>query len=114
MKIAVIGSREIDNINLEKHLPKECDEIVSGGARGVDSLAADYARQRGLKLTVFRPDYDSFGRSAPIIRNKDIVNYADKVLAFWDGVSRGTSFVIDYCKRVGKPCKVVRMRRVAN
>ena len=114
MKIAVIGSREITNINLEKHLPSECDEIVSGGARGVDSLAAAYAKRVGLKLTVFRPDYDAYGKSAPIIRNKDIVNYADTVIAFWDGISRGTSFVIDYCKRVGKPCTVVHMRKVAS
>lgn len=111
MKIAVIGSREIDNINLEKHLPPECDEIVSGGARGVDTLAAEYAKAKGLKLTVFRPDYDSFGRAAPIIRNKEIVNYADGVIAFWDGTSRGTAFVIDYCEKTKKPVKVVRMRR---
>ena len=112
MKIAVIGSREITNINLSKHLPPECDEIVSGGARGVDSLAAQYAKDNGLTLTVFRPDYDAYGRAAPIIRNREIVNYADGVIAFWDGESRGTSFVIDYCKKQGKPCKVVRMRRV--
>ncbi len=111
MKIAIIGSREIDNINLDKHLPEECDEIVSGGARGVDTLAAEYARAHGLKLTEFLPDYNSFGRVAPLVRNKEIVNYSDAVIAFWDGKSRGTYFVIDYCKKVDKPCKVVMMRR---
>lgn len=111
MKIAVIGSREIDFINLDKHLPKECTEIVSGGARGVDSLAARYARTHGLKLTEFLPDYDSFGKSAPLIRNKDIVNYSDGVIAFWDGESHGTLHVIDYCEKIGKPYKIVRMRR---
>jgi hypothetical protein len=114
MKVAVIGSREIDNINLARHLPDECDEIVSGGARGVDTLAANYARSTGKKLTVFRPDYDAHGRAAPIIRNREIVNYSDAVIAFWDGASRGTAFVIDYCKKVGKPCKVVRMRRIGS
>lgn len=111
MKIAVIGSREIDNINLAAHLPEECDEIVSGGARGVDRLAAKYAREHGLTLTEFLPDYETYGRGAPIVRNREIVNYADGVIAFWDGTSRGTSFVIDYCEKVGKPCKVVKMRR---
>ena len=112
MKVAVIGSREINNINLQAHLPEDCDEIVSGGARGVDSAAADYAVRNGLRLTVFRPDYDSYGKSAPIIRNKEIVNYADTVIAFWDCESKGTAFVIEYCRRVGKPIKVVRMRRI--
>ena len=111
MKIAVIGSREIDNIDLAKHLPAECDEIVSGGARGVDSLAADYARSHGLKLTEFLPNYEAFGRSAPIIRNRTIVDYADGVIAFWDGTSRGTAYVINYCNKTGKPVKIVRMRR---
>ena len=111
MKVAVIGSREIDNINLEKHLPEECTEIVSGGARGVDSLAARYARLHGIALTEFLPDYEAYGKAAPIIRNREIVNYSDKVIAFWDGESRGTLFVIDYCKKTETPCKIVRMRR---
>lgn len=111
MKIAVIGSREIDNINLAKHLPAECDEIVSGGARGVDTLAANYAKENGLKLTEFLPNYEAFGRSAPIIRNRTIVDYSDGVIAFWDGTSRGTAYVISYCNKTGKPVKIVRMRR---
>ena len=93
MKIAVIGSREIDNIDLKKHLPEECDEIVSGGARGVDTLAANYAKENGLALTEFLPNYEAFGRSAPLIRNRGIVDYADGVIAFWDGTSRGTAYV---------------------
>ena len=111
MKIAVIGSREIDNIDLKKHLPEECDEIVSGGARGVDTLAANYAVQNGIKLTEFLPNYEVFGKSAPIVRNRTIVDYADGVIAFWDGISRGTAYVINYCNKVGKPVKIVRMRR---
>ena len=61
----------------------------------------------GLKLTVFLPDYERYGRSAPLVRNKDIVNYADTVIAFWDGVSRGTYFVINYCKKTATPCTVI-------
>jgi len=107
MKVAVIGSRGITDVNIEEHLPKTCTEIVSGGARGVDTLAAGYAREKGLKLTVFLPDYDKYARGAPLVRNKQIVDYCDLVLAFWDGSSRGTAFVIDYCKKTGTPYKVI-------
>ncbi len=107
MKVAVIGSRGVIVNDIGAHLPAGCDEIVSGGARGVDTCAENYAHDTGLKLTVFLPDYERYGRSAPLIRNKEIVNYADTVIAFWDGVSRGTYFVIDYCKKTDTPCRVI-------
>ena len=106
MKVAVIGSRHITPVNLEDYLVG-AEEIVSGGAVGVDSCAAEYAEKNGIKLTVFLPEYGRFGRAAPIVRNKQIVDYADKVVAFWDGSSRGTHSVIQYAQKVGKPCEVV-------
>lgn len=106
MKVAVIGSRGIVNVNIGEYIPKETTEIVSGGARGVDTFAREYALSHGLKLTEFLPDYDKFGRSAPLKRNIQIIEYADLVLAFWDGKSRGTKFVIDNCKKIGKRCEV--------
>ena len=107
MKIAVIGSRGIKTINLTPYLPPECDEIVSGGAIGVDTCAATYARMHGLKLTEFLPLYEKYGRSAPIVRNKQIVDYADEVIAFWDGVSKGTLSVIRYCEKTNTPYRVI-------
>ena len=86
MKLAVIGSRNLKSIEIGRYIPDETDEIVSGGALGVDSLASEYARSVGIKLTEFLPDYERYGRGAPILRNKKIVDYADKILAFWDGV----------------------------
>lgn len=106
MKVAVIGSRGIENVNIGEYIPKETTEIVSGGARGVDTIAREYAQQHNLKLTEFLPKYDKFGRSAPLKRNIQIIEYADLVLAFWDGSSRGTKYVIDHCKHLGKPCEV--------
>lgn len=106
MKIAVIGSRNISVIDLKGHI-SNCEEIVSGGAVGVDSCAEKYAEENGLKLTVFLPQYERYGRAAPIIRNKQIVDYADKIIAFWDGKSKGTLSVIKYAEKTGKQCDVI-------
>ena len=106
MRIGVVGSRDIKELDIGKYL-KDCDEIVSGGACGVDTLAAEYANENGMKLTVFLPEYKRYGRGAPIVRNKMIVDYADRIIAFWNGRSKGTLSVISYAKKVGKPCEVV-------
>ena len=106
MKVAVIGSRGITIDNLGDYLPPETTEIVSGGAKGVDTSAREHAIAHGLKLTEFLPEYEKYGRSAPLKRNITIIEYADVVLAFWDGKSRGTKYVIDNCKKLGVPVKV--------
>ncbi len=111
MKIAIIGSRNLVIENLERYISDECTEIVSGGAVGIDSCAADYAKAHGLRLTEFLPDYSKYGRAAPIVRNKSIVDYADEVLAFWDGKSRGTKSVISYCEKMKKPCSIILFRQ---
>ena len=106
MKIAVVGSRNITVSDIGDHIAG-CDEIVSGGAVGVDSCAAEHAKTKGLKLTVFLPQYERYGRAAPIVRNKEIVDYADKILVFWNGKSKGTHSVIKYAEKIGKPCEIV-------
>ena len=109
MKIAIVGSRNIIATNIGNYV-LENDEIVSGGATGVDSCAAEYAKAHGLKLTVFLPQYARYGRAAPIIRNKEIVAYADKIIAFWNGTSKGTLAVIEYARKTGKPCEIILCR----
>ncbi len=111
MKIAVVGSRTITDVSLDSLIPPQCTEIVSGGARGVDTCARDFAQAHGLKLTEFYPDYDRFGRSAPLKRNDLIVAHADMVLAFWDGVSHGTIYTLKQCKKQGKPYRVFRLKK---
>ena len=106
MKVAVIGSRNLRVNDLGKYLPDGVTEIVSGGARGVDTSAKEYALAHGIKLTEFLPEYGKYGRSAPLRRNITIIEYADLVLAFWDGKSRGTKYVIDNCKKRGVLVKV--------
>lgn len=106
MKVAVVGSRNLTINNLGDYLPKDTTEIVSGGARGIDRCARVYANTHNIKLTEFLPEYERYGRSAPLKRNLQIIRYADMVLAFWDGKSNGTRFVIENCKKENVPVKV--------
>ena len=69
MKIAVIGSRNLTVNDLGKYLHENVTEIVSGGARGIDTCAEIYANSNGIKLTEFLPEYEKYGRSAPLKRN---------------------------------------------
>ena len=82
MKIAIIGSRTLIVNNLEKYLPKDVTEIVSGGAKGIDTCARQYALKNNIKLTEFLPEYNKYGKSAPLKRNLQIIDYADMVIAF--------------------------------
>ncbi len=106
MKVAVIGSRGLRVKHLGDYLPKDTTEIISGGARGVDASARDYALEHGLKLTEYLPEYSRYGRAAPLKRNITIIENADLVLAFWDGKSKGTKYVIDNCKKRNIPVTV--------
>lgn len=106
MKLAIIGSRGL-GIDIDSYVDDNVDEIVSGGAVGIDNCAKQYAEQNKLKLVEFLPDYDKFGRGAPLIRNRQIVDYSDKVLAIWDGKSRGTKYTIDYAKKKNKDVTIV-------
>lgn len=105
MRVAVIGSRTappdaVDRI--KAHIPLYATEIVSGGAQGIDTAAKDAAKQLGIPFREFLPDYAAYGKRAPLVRNDQIVDYADMVLAFWDGTSRGTKHVIIECLKRSK------------
>lgn len=107
MKLAIIGSRNLTVNNLKEYISEDVAEIVSGGAKGVDECAKKYAQENAIKYVQFLPQYDKFARAAPLKRNEQIIDYCDEVLAFWDGKSRGTKFVIDRCNKMGKKIKVV-------
>ena len=108
MKLAIIGSRSIQAVCLDEYIPPETTLIISGGANGVDRIAEQYADKYKLSKLIIRPQYQKYGRAAPIRRNKVIVDEADEILAFWDGVSKGTKSVIDYAENQGKPIRVYR------
>ena len=106
MKGAVVGSRSLNVPDLQKYLPHQLTEIVSGGAAGVDRCAREYAQQNQIPLTEFLPQYDRYRRAAPIKRNEQLVAYADCVIAFWDGQSKGTLSSIQYALRAHKELHV--------
>ncbi len=106
MIAAIIGSRKLIVDNLEEYIPNEVTEIVSGGAKGIDSCAKEYAISKGIPITEFLPEYNRYGKSAPLKRNLKIIDYADCVIAFWDGKSKGTKYVIEMCKTLNKEIKV--------
>jgi len=102
MKVAIVGSRNYPNLErVRKYVRKLSpnDTIVSGGAKGVDQTAEDEARKQGLKVISVTPEWDKWGKRAGLVRNDMIVGMADCVVAFWDGVSRGTKYTIDLAKK---------------
>jgi len=121
MKIGVCGSRSITDRewldlhmrqNVLPHNDRDHLVILSGGAKGVDTLAAEFAKDWTIPHILFKP-YHMVDTSTPykkkffFVRNKQIIDNADEVLILWDGVSGGTGWCIKYCEQVGKPHKVV-------
>lgn len=110
MKLAIVGSRSFnDYTKLCETLNGFTDitEIISGGAKGADTLAERWAKENNLKLTIFYPDWNKYGKSAGMIRNKSIIDSANEVVAFWDGISRGTENSIQRARSSGKPVTII-------
>jgi len=110
VKIAVVGSRKFSNYNLLKDTLEQeplISVIVSGGAKGADQLSERYALEKQIPTQIFRPDWDQYGKQAGFIRNKKIVEACDKLIAFWDGNSKGTSHSIYLARQFGKKVKVI-------
>jgi len=108
-RVAFIGSRTFADSKLideqVSRLPRG-STVVSGGARGADILSETSAKKHGLATKIFKPDW-SKGRGAGFARNSDIINNADRIIAFWDGVSRGTKDSINKAVSSGKPVLIV-------
>lgn len=114
MKVIIAGGRDFDNYtimyNAIEELQKEIEitRVVCGGARGADLMGAQIATTLNIPVDYFFADWDTYGKAAGIIRNHQMGDYADYLLAFWDGKSKGTKDMINYMKQLGKHGKVVR------
>lgn len=82
--------------------------IVSGMARGADALAYQFAKEHNVKVYEFPADWDKYGKRAGYLRNAEMAQFADALMAFWDGESRGTKNMIETMERMGKTVVVVR------
>lgn len=108
MNLAIVGSRDFDDYELVDklcaHLVERFDvcAIVSGGAKGADKLGERFARQYGLDMIVFKPDWQQYGKRAGYLRNIDIIEASNIVIAFWDGQSKGTKHSIDIATKAKK------------
>lgn len=110
MKLAIIGSRNI-SLDVTQYIPQGVEEIISGGAIGIDTCAEEYADKKKLSKHIIRPRYDLYpAKAAPIKRNEMIVDLCDEVLAFWDGKSRGTLSTINNARKKGKPVTIIEIK----
>ena len=111
MRIAIVGSRNFNDYEVLKtaleSLKKKATLIVSGGAKGADSLGERWAKENNIETLIFLPDWEKYRKAAGFIRNQEIVLNCDVCVAFWDGQSKGTLSTIELCKKAGKEVVVV-------
>lgn len=115
MRLAIVGSREFENYDLvcaevaKIQQTQKIDLIVSGGAKGADTLAKKFAAKKRIPLMEFLPDYDRYGRGAPLQRNTLIVKNSDVVLAFVAATSKGTWDTIRKARAARKKVIIVNV-----
>lgn len=112
MIVAVVGSRECGHLcenDIINQIPKDCTEIISGGAKGVDDLAKKVAEILDIPCHEIVPEYKKYGKGAPLVRNEEIVKYADFVLVFWNLKSKGTASTLNFCIKNYIPFKIISL-----
>ena len=113
-RVIVAGSRDFDDYKLLKskldfYLKNKKDIVImSGTARGADKLGEQYAKEKGYQLLKFPADWNTYGKRAGYIRNKEMLKNADAVICFWDGISKGTEHMIEITRKINKPLRVVK------
>lgn len=113
MKLAIIGSRDFNDYEFMKetilqHINiNDIDLIISGGAKGADSLGRRFADDYQKEFKEYLPDWSLYGRSAGVKRNHLIVSHCDLLIAFWDGKSKGTESSLKIAKKLKKSFKII-------
>jgi hypothetical protein len=113
VKLIIAGSRDFDNYDLLKEkldMAKKhfgIFEVVSGKARGADSLGERYAHENSLPIAEFPADWATYGKKAGYLRNAEMADYADGCIVFWDGESKGTQHMINLAKEKGIQLAIV-------
>lgn len=109
-------------VNIVKYFnrPRKYIKIISGGARGTDKLGEKFAEEYKLQVKQFIPDWDGLGKKAGVVRNAEMARYAvadeskGMLIAFWDGVSKGTMHMIDLAKKHGLMVYLIKYKRDSN
>lgn len=109
-KVIIAGTRNFNDYSIlceyvDRMLvnKKNSDDIVivSGHCRGADALGERYANERGYAIEMYPPDWEKYGKSAGVRRNREMANNANALIAFWDGKSRGTKNMIEEARACG-------------
>lgn len=114
MKTIIAGSRDGFTYNdvvkavADSGFVMDITEVVSGGARGVDRFGETWAAYNDVPVKQFIPDWDGLGKKAGHVRNREMGDYADALIALWDGDSKGTAGMIDYAQKKGLKVFVYR------
>jgi len=104
MRVIIAGSRNFTDYDKLKpvvdafHSKFNITQVISGNAKGADSLGEWWATQNEVEVKLFPANWSKHGKAAGHIRNKEMANHADALIAFWDGKSPGTKSMIDYAK----------------
>lgn len=114
MRVIIAGGRDFQDYPLLKNkcdtilesVDKKAITIICGTAKGADTLGEWYALEKKFKIEYFKPDW-SIGRKAGVIRNQQMAENADALIAFWDGKSRGTMHMIRIAKEKGLKVRVI-------
>ena len=111
MKVIIAGGRDFNNSQMVEDTMNKLNfivtEVVCGDAAGADTEGNLWGQRHGVPVKHFPAQWDTFGKVAGIIRNHEMGDYADYLVAFWDGKSRGTKDMIDYMRKIGKHGTVV-------
>ena len=118
LKIAIVGSRSFDDYEclcqvIAKHLSPsdKIDCVISGGAKGADSLSERYAREHGYPIKIYPAEWELHGPAAGYMRNIDIIKACDICFAIWDGGSKGTFDAMRLCEELGKPYHIYYFKK---